>query len=429
MTQKLIHLDYNLLYLDYDERTHFGNHQTIDLWWRETDSNNAEMMLNISRYISQSPSWNKVKVRVLFVNHNNADNTLIKTKILNLTNKLRIDAEIKVINNGVEQKSFYKIIELQSVKTDLIILGIPNVKPDKQAEYILNTDSLFETVGTTLLVKASNNFNELDLVFTKEEALVTENEIQLKPLTETAHPEINDFVFELDSHLSQSAQLLADPALSNLSSNYSTFINDAKAAFNTTIKGLDKNHSASKVARELQAFIKHVILTSEEFKSTKLPDIEELLQLGISALTNEQKLFVQNAPKKFKYTPSDKKQTNFLSSKRKVYWQNIVDYYFKSCLTKNVENTCLELGVLNYVILNKLTEGIKEQVHFYVENFNTNKTTSETALKSLIDNTDQLFDDLILDCIRLKTQTINLLNNTGRNTCIEIIENIETENF
>ena len=29
MTQKLIHLDYNLLYLDYDERTHFGDQNSL----------------------------------------------------------------------------------------------------------------------------------------------------------------------------------------------------------------------------------------------------------------------------------------------------------------------------------------------------------------------------------------------------------------
>jgi amino acid transporter len=429
MTQKLIHLDYNLLYLDYDDRTHFGDYQTIDLWWRETDSNNAEMMLNISRYISQSPEWSKAKIRILFVNHNNADNTLIKTKILNLTNKLRIDAEIKVLNNGVEQKSFYKIIELQSAKTDLIILGIPNIAPEKQADYILNTDNLFETVGTTLLVKASNNFNELDLIFAKEKALATENEIQLKPLVQTAYPEINDIVFELDSHLSQTTQLLADPALTTISSSYSHFISDAKKQFERTLKDLNKNHSSTKVAREIQAFINHIILSSEEFKTEKLPEIEELLKLGIKASTHEQKLFLQNAPKRIKYKPADKKQANFLSSKRKVYWQDIVDYYFKSTITKNTENTYLELGVLNYVILNKLAEGIKEQAHFYVEKINTNKATPETSLNDLIENTSQLFDELLLDCARLKTQTINLLNNSGRNSCIEIIENIEDKRF
>ncbi|GAG97535.1 unnamed protein product, partial [marine sediment metagenome] len=37
MTETLLHLDYNLLYLDFDRKTKFGNYQTVDLWWRETD--------------------------------------------------------------------------------------------------------------------------------------------------------------------------------------------------------------------------------------------------------------------------------------------------------------------------------------------------------------------------------------------------------
>jgi amino acid transporter len=41
MTETLLHLDYNLLYLDFDYKTKFGNYKTVDLWWRETDSKNA----------------------------------------------------------------------------------------------------------------------------------------------------------------------------------------------------------------------------------------------------------------------------------------------------------------------------------------------------------------------------------------------------
>ncbi|NNG10688.1 MAG: amino acid permease, partial [Arenibacter sp.] len=68
MTETLLHLDYNLLYLDFDRKTKFGNYQTVDLWWRETDSKNAEMMLNIARFIIASPKWNNTRIRVLFVN-------------------------------------------------------------------------------------------------------------------------------------------------------------------------------------------------------------------------------------------------------------------------------------------------------------------------------------------------------------------------
>jgi len=169
MTETLLHLDYNLLYLDFDRKTKFGNYQTVDLWWRETDSKNAEMMLNIARFIIASPKWNNTSIRVLFVNNNNVDMELIHSKIAKLVEDLRVNVQIKIINNAVEQKAFYDIIEEYSSTTDLTLVGIPNYKIEKQAEFVLKTNNLFEAIGSTLLVKAANNFNVLDLDFIKNE--------------------------------------------------------------------------------------------------------------------------------------------------------------------------------------------------------------------------------------------------------------------
>lgn len=163
MTQTLLYLDYNLLYLDFDRKTKFGNYESVDFWWRETDSKNAEMMLNIARFIIASPKWNNTNIRVLFVNNNNVNIDLIHSKISKLVEDLRVNVEIKIINNAVEQIPFYDIIEQESKSTDLTIVGIPNYKIEKQAEFVLKTNHLFETIGSTLLVKAANNFNELDL--------------------------------------------------------------------------------------------------------------------------------------------------------------------------------------------------------------------------------------------------------------------------
>jgi len=165
MTQTLLHLDYNLLYLDFDRNAKFGDYQTVDLWWRETDSKNAEMMLNIARFIIQSPQWSKTNIRVLFLNNNNADRTIIRSKISKLVEDLRVKVEIEIINNAVEQRPYYDIIAQHSAYTDLTLVGIPDYKIDKQAEFVLKTNQLFETIGSTLLVKAANNFNVLDLNF------------------------------------------------------------------------------------------------------------------------------------------------------------------------------------------------------------------------------------------------------------------------
>jgi len=169
MTETLLLLDYNLLYLDFDKKLKFGNYQTVDLWWRETDSKNAEMMLNIARFIIASPKWSDTNIRVLFVNNNNVDKEMIHSKIAKLVEDLRVNVEIKIINNAVEQKPFYEIIKEQSEYTDLTLVGIPNYKIEKQAEFILKTNHLFQAIGSTLLVKAANNFNVLDLDFSEHE--------------------------------------------------------------------------------------------------------------------------------------------------------------------------------------------------------------------------------------------------------------------
>lgn len=168
MTEALLHLDYNLLYLDFDKRTKFGNYKTVDLWWRETDSKNAEMMLNIARFIIASPRWQQTNIRVLFVNNNNVDNKVIYIKIAKLVEDLRVNITIEIIDNAVQQTAFYELIKQYSGATDLTLVGIPNYKIEQQAEFIVKTNQLFETIGSTLLVKAANNFNVLDLNFIKE---------------------------------------------------------------------------------------------------------------------------------------------------------------------------------------------------------------------------------------------------------------------
>jgi len=172
MTKTLLYLDYNLLYLDFDRKTKFGNCETVDLWWRETDSKNAEMMLNIARFIISSPIWSKTVIRVLFVNNNNVNEEIVHSKIHKLVQDLRVLVEIVIINNAVEQKPFYDIIEEYSKSTDLTLVGIPNYRIEKQAEFVLKTNHLFESIGTTLLVKAANNFNLLDLDFIKTEEAI-----------------------------------------------------------------------------------------------------------------------------------------------------------------------------------------------------------------------------------------------------------------
>jgi hypothetical protein len=128
------------------------------------------MMLNIARFIVRSSKWSSAVIRVLFVNNSNVDCEIIEGNILNLVEDIRVKVEIKIINNAIEQIPFYELISKYSITTDLTLLGIPNFDINKQTQFVIKTNQLFESIGSTLMVKASKSFNEINLDIVKKTA-------------------------------------------------------------------------------------------------------------------------------------------------------------------------------------------------------------------------------------------------------------------
>jgi hypothetical protein len=52
----------------------------------------------------------------------------------------------------------------------LTLLGIPNFDINKQTQFVIKTNQLFESIGSTLMVKASKSFNEINLDIVKKAA-------------------------------------------------------------------------------------------------------------------------------------------------------------------------------------------------------------------------------------------------------------------
>lgn len=428
LTQKLINLDFNLLYLDYDKETKFGNYETIDLWWRGANSKNAEMMLNVSRFIIQSQKWRKAKVRILLVNYNNVDNSIIKSKISKLTNKFRIDAEIKIISNLVEQKPFYKIIEFQSANTDLVMIGVPDVKTENQPKFVSNTNNLLKIIGTTLLVKASNDFNTLDLNIQKDIKNYERKSTELKQLPESKIPEINGVINELDTHLFETANDLSEPAFVSITSNYYQFIDALKSKFDKSVQQLGKQNSVDLSISEIQAFLNDMIHSSEEFTSDKLPSLQELLEKEIRDFVKTRKEYIKNSVYKIKYTPSDRSKGIF-SSKKKIYWKSILESYFRSKILPNTQRVVYDFGAQNFILMNHLSEKMTSEIQSFTDRIASDKLVSNESVDIFTSKVNALFDELKQDSLQLEKQTIESLNSYEREVCIELIEGIEKPGF
>lgn len=162
LIKRLSDLDFNILLVDYDKERKFGNKKKIDIWVRG-GGNNGGFVLTLMRFIWLAEEWRNAKVRLLTVNPINSEQLKLMKALNALLDEYRIPGDIKIINNEIEQRPVYEIIQSESMKTDLVFLGMPQVNEGFENEFIANTNILCDKLGTVVLVKASSYFKELDV--------------------------------------------------------------------------------------------------------------------------------------------------------------------------------------------------------------------------------------------------------------------------
>ena len=159
MTQKLKDLDYNILYLDYDEKRAFGNFSSIDLWWNGFNKEN-ELSLQLVKFLRSSKKWKKAVLKIYFLNSKNTSSEEIEGKISSIIDRKRMNAEFQVINNYLEQKDINEYIRVKSHQTDLILIKIPELKVGNEKKFIQSSNDLFGEIGSALFLEASNSFQD-----------------------------------------------------------------------------------------------------------------------------------------------------------------------------------------------------------------------------------------------------------------------------
>lgn len=162
MLNTISNLDLNLLLVDYDRSVGFGKYETIDIWWRG-GGHNGNFALSLTKFLWVSDQWRNAKLRLLIVNPNNDAREKIERDTNEILENIRINAEVKVINNQIERRTFYKIIRDESINTDLIIMGLPLINIGTEEDFVNDTTELCKDIGTVLFLKASTQFKELSI--------------------------------------------------------------------------------------------------------------------------------------------------------------------------------------------------------------------------------------------------------------------------
>jgi amino acid transporter len=162
MLRNLYRLDLNVIMMDYDHNVGFGDKKQIDVWWRGKGQN-GNLSLQLIKFIRESDDWSKARLRLIILNNNNEDYEEIYRQAQQIIDNLRIEADIRVINNQIEKRSFYDIVQEESINSSLIFMGLPEISDSEQDDFVNRTNDLCKKIGTVILVKASSSFIDLSI--------------------------------------------------------------------------------------------------------------------------------------------------------------------------------------------------------------------------------------------------------------------------
>lgn len=279
-------LDLNVLLLDYDQKKGYGNYNIIDIWVKPHDLNGL-FPLFIVRFLWLTEEWTKSKMRIMVINDINEDSKTIYRSLNTIIDQLRLDAEIRVINNQFEKKAHHEIIRNESADSDLIIIDIPDFSLQSSAEWILNVDELCKELASVLLVKSSSDFAKLNLSFStaipahkieKDNSapeILSQYSLPLHPeLSALATPIFKEFLTSLNEY---SATLNAIP------NQYITFLQSIEKECDTTLNQINTNISNNNFSLSSRRSVYRKLIINirnsyETLQDITIPNITSTLQ-------------------------------------------------------------------------------------------------------------------------------------------------------
>ena len=182
--------DYNTVFLNYDPETGFGNHRTIDVWWRGSGRTLA-FAISLIRHLTAHSQWKTAEPRLLLVLNDLTQSDRVRRTLLQLLDDYRMPMTIKLIDNSLDTLPVTELIAQESARTDLTLIGISEQMQHQTERSVIGVRRLLDVLGTSLVIGSSDHFDELDLGVNERRAEVDEidmaQEIRYLPALPTVH--------------------------------------------------------------------------------------------------------------------------------------------------------------------------------------------------------------------------------------------------
>ncbi len=367
----------NAVLLDYDREHGFGKKESIDIWWNGK-GRVFSFGISLAKFILSAPDWRDARLRIMIINSDTTITDRLHRNTAILLEEARINAEIKIIENGFENRNNEMIIKTESANTDLILIGVSHRTNTYTRDYIETINNISSLPASLLILSPSSEFEEINLV---------DSMVRKTPLSSTipvleelkSIPEIDNKMFKiriekLDHDYQSLTGQFVEETFEKAVKAQLTFVHTFKEEIHANLEALEKESEEGSVLQFLksvnknhQAFLSYFTNFFEKKSPLVLNETKDILLLGLKAFHTKLGNYLFESPETFIVTIKEgKKEKN-------------ISIPFHKILDNHLNHT------INYVSFNQLSSLEIEYESMYAE------------LKDIILNSNELFENLIRD--------------------------------
>jgi len=423
MTQKLIDLDYNVLYLDYDKRWGFRKKEQIDLWWRGV-SNHSELMLSLVKFISTSADWVSANIRILLVNDTNTENHIIEKRIQTVVDQFRLKCKIKIISNKVDQIPIYELMKIHSSEADLVFVGIPEITDPKS--FIEKTNELVNTIGTTLLVKASSHFDETDLKVETIELKEDTESIELtklNPLLVFEDPELNKTIESIDNEWDAIFTSKFQKSIQGIENYHRKQIAKSQVVLSDFLDDVNKKGKTD-IWQRIDEVLDHIKKIYEDDVEFQLPDVYDAFNTAIDDYIFHKSQSIYESPKRILVTNRINNKGERINQAKQIQFKKHLVRLLETDLRPALRQEFLEFSYQSYVVLHLSKNVIHKVIQTFVEELAL-KSDLTTALENCKILLDKKFNGIDTGVVNLSSELYKHLRNSDREILTRFGQSLE----
>ena len=165
LVRRLASLDKSLLFVSYKQDKGFGNHRSIDIWWGGLECNGG-LMLMLAAMLTEEGEWEGAHVKVKMIVDETAPLSLTRRNLERIIGEARLDAEAVIL---VQKDGSIGDMITENSTADLVMMGLRPPDPsEKGIDFIARVNNLVERLPTTLLIRASSEFEGAQMLFEEE---------------------------------------------------------------------------------------------------------------------------------------------------------------------------------------------------------------------------------------------------------------------